>query len=238
MAGKKKKNNWLWLLLLILAIIFLIISCNKKTTRQLEQNNSSANTTNSTSTQSIVKLLTFHFTEITRTYTGGKNSLGQLIPEIHPQVMEFGVRGDGEVQIAEISTGKYECDPRPGGQSGPCGVKTYYRVKAMNLSSTELTKLEKLIEAAQDSKWNDIECNSFVSNRDDIQIEFYQQNEPHNQIRICFVSTDHAKEYILPDVPSELNTLVNQLIAIKRNSDKLPWLKSEIQDPFSTEWWY
>lgn len=234
----EEHKKWWWLGLLILLIIWLLISCNKKTDQSLEPNNSLTNTNNSLFTQSAVKLLTFSLTEITKTYTGSKNSLGQLIPELHPRVIKYGIRNDGRVQMAEISTSKYECDYRLGGQAESCGMKAYYRVKAMNLSSTEQVKLEELVVVTKDSKWNDIECNQFVSNRDDIQIEFYQQNKVSNQVKICFVSTNHVNEYVLPDVPLVLDTLVHQLIAIKQSGDELPWFKGEVKDPFSVNWWH
>lgn len=235
----RENKKWWWLLVCLLLVFLFYGSCHKNPDQQVEVNSTAIN--NTTQTKSIVKLLSFHFTEITKIYAGDKNSLGQLIPEIRPTVKEFAVRNDGVVRMAEKSSSKYECSLGSSAQSNPaCGMKSYYRFKDKQLSAKELTELITLIKPAQKFSWNDSKCNpnGFIS-QNDLQIEFYDQNKPTHQIKICLSEdTNQFGKYVLPDLPTGLDNLAVELTNIKQDFGDIAWLKGELKNPFSIDWWY
>lgn len=207
----KQKKEWPWLVLVILIIVFLIVSCNSK---QSEYQNEH-------------KLLAFQFRDsvVQDWNQSSKAGIGMV-----------GIRVDGAIRLAKPSS--YRFGSTRFSSMATDGSGSYYYLKQSSLSAEELIELKNLITAAEKTTWEDKECSISSVGRNNIQIDFYDQDKKVNRIEICFLRGDDlATQNLPPDLPENIAQLVSKLIDVKNGFDDLSWSKHEARDPLNWDWW-
>lgn len=209
----KQKKEWPWLALAALTVL-MVISLTSCDLKQAEYQNEH-------------KLLVFQFRDsvVQDWNQSSKAGIGMI-----------GIRVDGAIRMVKPSS--YRFGSTKFSSMVTDGSGSYYYLKQSSISVEELIELKNLVTAAEKTRWEDKECNVSSVGRNNIQIDFYDQDKKVNRIEICFLRGDDlATQHLPSDLPENVAQLVNKLIDIKDSFEDSSWSKHEVKDPLNWDWW-